>query len=109
MHDGVGHLLGAEHGREAGEGDVRGDEEDCRGERDAEGRGEVLALAAQHPAHGRAEQQGDGGQPGGEAERGEGGAGEVEEVRHREGVVADGAVGEEGADVGHEGEGAGVP
>ncbi len=30
-------------------------------------------------------------------------------MRHREGVVADGAVGEEGADVGHEGEGAAVP
>ncbi len=37
------------------------------------------------------------------------GAGEVEEVRHREGVVADVAVGEEVADVGDEGEMAGAP
>jgi hypothetical protein len=69
----------------------------------------MLMVAAKHPSDSRAEEEGDGGERGGESERGEGGAGEVEEVRHRKGVVADGAVGEEGADVGHEGEGAGFP
>jgi hypothetical protein len=46
---------------------------------------------------------------GGEAQGGEAGAGEVEEVRHGEGVVADAAMGEEVADVGDEREVAGGP
>ncbi len=46
---------------------------------------------------------------GGKSEGGEAGAGEVEEVRHGEGVVADAAVGEEVADVGDEREVAGGP
>ena len=45
-HDGVGHLLGAEHGIEADKGDVGGDEEDGRGQRDADGGGYLLAFEA---------------------------------------------------------------
>ena len=77
--DGVGQLLGAEHGLEAGEGDVRGDQEDRRGEGYADGCGDVLALEPQHPAHGRPHQQSHGGQRGGQAQRGKRRAGQVEE------------------------------
>ena len=98
--DGVGHGLGAEHGLEAGKGDVRGDEEDGQGEGDADGGGEVLLLQAQQPAGGGADEQSDGGEDGGQAQRGKRGAGEVEEVGHGERVVANGAMRQQGADVG---------
>ena len=109
LDDGVGELLGTEHGLEAGEGDVGGDEEDGGGEGDADGGGEVLAFQAQEPAEGGADEEGEGGHDGGQAEGGEGGSGEVEEVGHGEGVSAYGAVGEQGADIGDVGEVAGVP
>ncbi len=102
--DGVGHGLGAEHGLEAGEGDVGGDEEDGEGEGDADGGGEVLLLEAQEPAGSGADEQGDGGENGGQAQRGKGRAGEVEEVGHGERVIAYGAMGEQGADVGDVGQ-----
>ena len=79
------------------------------GEGDGGGCGEVAAFCAQQPCDGGTDGEGDGGECGGQAQRGEAGAGEVEEVRHGEGVVADAAVGEEIADVGDEGEVAGAP
>ena len=101
--------LRGEHGAEADEGDVRGDEEDGGGESDGAGGGEVVAFGAEEPGDGGAKGKGEGGKGGGESERGEAGAGEIEEVRHGEGVVAYAAVGEEVADVGDEGEVAGGP
>ncbi len=103
--DRVGQVLRGEHGGEADEGDVGGDEEDGGGEGDGDGGGEVAALLAEQPGDGRAEGEGEGGEGGGQAQGGEGGAGEVEEVRHGEGVVADAAMGEEVADVGDKGRG----
>ena len=63
-------LLGAEHGIEAGKGDVRGNEEDRHGEGQADGGGQVLSFEAQQPARGRADEQSDGGQRGRQAQRG---------------------------------------
>ena len=57
-------------------------------------------LQAQEPAGGGADEQGDGGENGGQAQGGEGRAGEVEEVGHGERVIAYGAMGQQGADVG---------
>ena len=68
-----------------------------------------MPLSAKHPADGRPDEQRDGGQGGGQAQRGERGAGEVEEVGHRERVVAHVAMGQQGADVGDEGQVARVP
>ena len=57
----------------------------------------------------RADGEGERGERGGEPKGGEGWAGEVEEVRHRERVVADAAMCEERTDVRNEGEMAGGP
>ena len=76
---------------------------------DGEDGGEEAAARVEDPGDGGADEEGDEGERGGEAQGGEGVAGEVEEVRHGEGVVADVAVGEELADVGDEGEVAGGP
>ena len=48
--DGVGQLLRTQHRLKARKGDVRGDEEDRKRERDADGRGQVFAAGAQNPA-----------------------------------------------------------
>ena len=79
------------------------------GEGDADGGGDVLALEAQQPAAAGPDEQGDGGQSGGQAQRGKGRAGEVEEVGHGERVVAHGAMRQQGADVGNVGQIARVP
>jgi hypothetical protein len=55
------------------------------------------------------DEQRDGGQRGGQAQRGKRWAGEVEEVGHGERVAAHAAVRQQGADVGHEGQVARVP
>ena len=107
--DGAGEVDRGEHGVEADEGDVRGYEEDGAGGGDGEDGGEESAARIEEPGDGRADEEGDEGERGGEAQGGEGVAGEVEEVRHGEGVVADVAMGEEFADVGDEGEMAGGP
>ena len=64
----------------------------------------MTLLYAQEPCGGRTDGEGDGCEGGGEPECSEAGAGEVEEVRHGEGVVAYAAMGEEITDVGDEGE-----
>ena len=56
--DAFGEVLRGEHGGEADEGDVRGDEEDGRGEGDGGGGGEVLAAGAQQPGDGGADGEG---------------------------------------------------
>ena len=88
LDDGVGELLRTEHGLEAREGDVRGDEEQRAGERERGGRGHVLAFQAQQPTYRGADQQRDGSEGGGQAQRGEGRPGEIEEVGHGERVAA---------------------
>ncbi len=105
-----GEVLRGEHGREADEGDVRGDEEDGAGEGDGGGCGEMAAFGAEEPCDGGADGEGQCGEGGGKAEGGEA----MEPVRskkcgHGEGVVAYAAVGEEVSDVGDEGEMAGGP
>ena len=107
--DANGKVFGGEDGCEAGQGDVSGNEEECAGEGDAGGGSDVAALHAKSPGDGWAEAKSQEGEDGGEAEGGEGLAGQVEQMRGGEGVVADGAVGEEVADVWNEGEVAGVP
>ena len=57
---------------------------------------------AEHPGDGGSEGEGGEGERGGQAQRGEAGAGEVEEAGHGERVVADAAMGEQVADVGDE-------
>ena len=101
--------LRGEHGREADEGDVRGDEEDGGGEGDGGSGGEMAALCAQQPRDGRAEAKAMAASAAGRRSAAKLGIGEVEEVRHGEGVVADVAMGEEVADVGDEGEVARAP
>src|SRR5215472_9403368 len=101
--DGGGEIARGEHGREADERDVRGDEEGCGGDGDGRGGGERVTACAQDPCGERADGEGEGGERGGESKSGEGLAGEVEEMRHGERVVADAAVREEGADVWNEG------
>jgi len=102
--DGVGEGLRGEHRCEAGEGNVGSDEEDRRRDGDGCGGGEMAALRAEEPRYCWAKAECECCESGGKAERGEAGAGEVEETGHGEGVVADAAAGEEIADVGHEGE-----
>ena len=87
----VGQLFGTEHGLEAGECDVRGDEEDRGGEGNADGGGQVLSLKAQQPAHSRPHEQGDTGQCGRHSQHGKRGAREVEEVGHGERIAGHGA------------------
>ena len=69
----------------------------------------MTALGAEEPRYCRTEAECQSCERGGKAQSGEAGAGEVEEARHGEGVVADAAVGEEVSDVGHEGEVARCP
>ncbi len=101
--DGVGHLFGTEHGLEACECDVRGDEEDRGGERNADGSCEMFAAETEYPTCGRADEERYCGENRGQAKRGERWAGEIEEVRHGEGVVADVAVSEQRSDIRNEG------
>ena len=108
--DFVGEVFGGEHGGEAAEGDVRGDEEERAGEGDGECRGEVCARRVrriQAAAGPRAKAMR--ARAAGRRRAAKDAAGEVEEVGHGEGVVADAAVGEEVADVGDEGVVAGGP
>ena len=69
----------------------------------------MAAFGAKNPRDGGPEGAGDSSQRGGKAQSGEAGTGEVEEVRHGEGVVAYVAMGEEVADVGDVREVAGAP
>ena len=68
-----------------------------------------LLFKAQQPTHRRADEQGDGGNCGRQAEGGKRSPGEVEEVGHGEGVIAHAAMRQQGADVGHIGQVARVP
>ena len=68
-----------------------------------------LPRSAQQPADGRADEQRDGRQCRGQAQRGEGWPGEVEEVRHGERVAAHVAMRQQCADVGDEGQVARLP
>ena len=81
-----------------------GDEEDRGGESDGDGRGKVAALGAQEPGDCRPDAEGGKGEERRETQRGEAGAGEVEERGHGKGIVADAAMGEEIVDVGERGE-----
>src|SRR6185437_10225074 len=92
--DGGGEVAGGEHGREADERDVRGEKKRCSGDGDGCGGGERVAASAEGPCSERADGEGDGGECGRKPEGSEGWAGEIEEVRHGERVVADTAVGE---------------
>ena len=109
LFNGVGEGLRGEHGGEASEGDVGGDEKDRRRDCDGRGGGEMSALGAEEPRDRWTEAECQRCKRGGKTESGEAGAGEVEEAGHREGVVADAAVGEKVADVRHEGEVARCP
>jgi len=60
----------------------------------------MFLFHAQQPAGGRTDEQRDGSENGGQAQGGERRAGEVEEVGHRQGVIAHAAVRQQGADVG---------
>ena len=107
--DTCGHVLRGEHGCEADQGDVGGDEKDGGGEGDGGGCSKMAVACveqsgAEGPGHCGANGEGREGERGGKAEGGEAGAGEVEERGHGEGVVADAAMGEEVADVWDEGE-----
>ena len=101
--------LRAEHRIEAGKGDVRGDQEDGGGERDADGGGNLLALEPQNQAHGGADQQRQRGQRGRQPQRGKGGCGQVEEVGHGKRVIAHAAMRQQRANVVDKGQKARVP
>ena len=82
---------------------MRGDEEDGAGKRDSHSCCEVFAAAAKNPGGCRADGEGEKGKARRETERGEGLAGNVEQVGHRQRIVAHAAMGEQVADVGNEG------
>ena len=84
--------------------DVRSDEDDRRGEGHGDGGFEGVTATAKTPGGDGSEQEGEGGEDRGQAQGGEGWAGEVEEMRHGEGVVAHAAMRHERADVGDEGQ-----
>src|SRR5882757_2629609 len=69
----------------------------------------MTPLHTQPPRYGRTKKESKCGERGRKTQRGEAGTGEVEEVRHRECVVADAAMGEHLADVGNEGQAARAP
>ena len=69
----------------------------------------MASLCAEGPCCCRADEKRKGCEDSGESEGCEAGACEVEERGHGEGIVADAAVGEEIADVRHEGDVAGGP
>src|ERR1700727_190554 len=89
--DGGGEVARREHGSKADESDVRGDEERCSGEGDGCRGGDWMAARAENPCSEWADGEGDGGERGGKSKSSERWAGEVEEVRHGECVVADAA------------------
>jgi hypothetical protein len=91
--DGLGHGASMTAWAEAHQGDVRCDKDDGGGECDGGGRFKGVSLTAETPGGEWAEEEREGGEDRGHAERGEGWAGEVEEMRHGERVAADSAMG----------------